>query len=37
MHKAALDEKVNPIAWDRVKAAHPDFFAGDKLGPKWTE
>jgi hypothetical protein len=35
MHKAALDEKLNPIAWDRIRRAHPAFFKGDRLGPDW--
>jgi hypothetical protein len=36
MRKAALDEKVNPIAWNRLKMAHPTFFKGDRLGPTWA-
>ena len=35
MRKATLDEKVNPIAWSRLKSAHPTFFSGDRLAPKW--
>lgn len=35
MRKAALDEKVNPIAWSRLKTAHPTFFNGDRFGPTW--
>ena len=35
MQKAAMDAKVNPIAWQRIKAAHPAFFKGDRLAPGW--
>jgi hypothetical protein len=35
MVKAAMDQPLNPIAWQRIKAAHPDFFAGDRLAPQW--
>ena len=35
MHKAAMDERVNPIAWERLKVAHPTFFKGDRLAPAW--
>jgi len=35
--KAGLDEKVNPIAWERIKAAHPAFFKGDRLAPEWKD
>ncbi len=35
VRKAALDEKVNPIAWNRLKAAHPSFFKDDRLAPSW--
>lgn len=36
-HKAALDDRVNPIAWGRLQAAHPGFFKGDRLGPDWKD
>lgn len=35
MRKATLDEKVNLIAWNRLKTAHPTFFNGDRFGPRW--
>jgi hypothetical protein len=37
MHKTSLEEKINPIAWARIKAAHPTFFKGDSLGPNWKD
>jgi hypothetical protein len=37
MHKAALDDRVNPIAWGRIKAAYPGFFDGDRLAPGWED
>jgi hypothetical protein len=36
MQKASVTEKLNPIAWDRVKAASPAFFKGDRVSPDWT-
>ncbi len=36
MHKAAMDEKLNPIAFARIKAAFPAFFNGDKFAPDWN-
>jgi hypothetical protein len=35
MQKAAWDEKLNPIGWDRMKAAYPSFFKGDRIDPSW--
>jgi len=35
MVKAAMDEKLNPIAWERIKAAIPAFFKGDRVAPSW--
>lgn len=35
MQKAGMAEKINPIAWERIKAAHPAFFKGDRLAPGW--
>jgi hypothetical protein len=35
--KAPLDRKVNPIAWARLKAAHPTFFRDDVIAPPWDE
>lgn len=37
MQKAALDEKVNELAWERVKAKAPEFFDGERLAPGWQE
>jgi hypothetical protein len=36
MRKTAADEKLNPIAWDRMKAAYPAFFKGDAVDPDWN-
>ncbi len=35
MHKAGMDEKLNPIAYARLKAAFPTFFKGDRFAPDW--
>lgn len=35
MRKAAMDEPLNPTAWERIKAAHPDFFKNNRLAPGW--
>ncbi len=37
MHKAAPDDRVNPIAWSRIKAAFPAFFDGERLAPDWGD
>ena len=37
MHKAAPDDRVNPIAWSRIKAAFPAFFDGERLAPAWGD
>ena len=35
MRKTAINEKLNPIAWDRMKAAYPKMFKGDTVAPDW--
>ncbi|WP_304189909.1 hypothetical protein [Phenylobacterium aquaticum] len=35
MHKAPVNEKLNPIAWDRLKAIFPDRFEGEEIRPVW--
>jgi hypothetical protein len=35
MRKTATDEKLNPIAWSRMKAAYPAMFKGDRIDPVW--
>jgi len=35
MAKAEPDEKLNPIAWERIKAARPEYFDGDRFRPRW--
>lgn len=35
MQKAAVDEKLNPIGWQRMRAAYPTFFKGDRVDPAW--
>ena len=37
MRKADLHTQVNPIAWGRLRSLFPDFFAGDRIAPNWTE
>jgi hypothetical protein len=37
MQKAQLDEKVNPLAWERAQARYPEFFQGDRLAPSWQD
>ena len=37
MQKAALTEKINPLAWERVKSKFPEFFADDRLAPNWQD
>ncbi len=33
MQKARDDERVNPMAWDRLKRLYPAFFNGDRVAP----
>jgi hypothetical protein len=33
MRKTALGEKLNPVAWQRIKAAYPKAFEGDVYDP----
>jgi hypothetical protein len=33
MQKAAPDEKLNPMAWERLRVAYPSFFKGDRAAP----
>ena len=35
MHKASLDEIIDRLACDGMKAAHPSWFDGDRLTPRW--
>jgi hypothetical protein len=35
MQKAAPDEKINPLAWDRIRAIYPEFFDGDRIQTRW--
>jgi hypothetical protein len=35
MEKAAMDQKLNPVAWDQMKAAYPHYFTGDRMTPPW--
>jgi hypothetical protein len=37
MHKAAMNEKVNPIAFERLRKHHPTFVTGDRFTPKWAK
>lgn len=36
MQKARVDERVNPIAWERLQRFYPDFFSGDRIDPDWS-
>ena len=36
MTKAAMDEKLNPLAWDRMQKLFPDCFDGKKVKPRWA-
>jgi hypothetical protein len=36
MQKAAVDEKLNPIAWERMRRAYPKFFKGNRVDPSWN-
>ena len=36
MYKARPDQRINPIAWDRLKAFYPAFFKGDRIAPEWA-
>jgi hypothetical protein len=35
MRKAGMREKLNPIAWERLKAEFPERFEGEELRPAW--
>jgi len=35
MEKTAMDEKRDPVAWERMKAAYPGWFKGDRFAPNW--
>jgi hypothetical protein len=35
MQKAAPDEKINPLAWDRIRGVYPEFFDGDRIQTRW--
>jgi hypothetical protein len=35
MEKTAMDQKLNPESWARLKAAFPGYFNGDRYAPKW--
>jgi len=35
MQKARVDEKLNPVAWDRLQQFYPRFFDGDRIDPDW--
>ncbi len=37
MHKAAMNEKVNPIAFERLRKHHPTFVTGDRFTPTWSK
>jgi hypothetical protein len=36
MQKAGVDERMNPIGWDRMMKAYPDFFKNGKVDPSWS-
>ena len=35
MCKGRPDERVNPVAWDRLQRFYPAFFKGDRIAPEW--
>jgi hypothetical protein len=35
MQKAAPDEILNPVAWQRLKTLAPQFFDGERVSPVW--
>jgi len=35
MQKAAPNEKINPLAWDRIRAIYPEFFDGEHIQTRW--
>ncbi len=35
MEKTAMNDKRDPIAWERMKAAYPGYFKGDRFAPDW--
>lgn len=36
MVKAEMNEKLNPIAWQRLESIFPDCFDGEVIRPRWT-
>lgn len=36
MRKTRVDDRFNPIAWDRLQGFYPDFFTGDRIDPVWS-
>ena len=36
MQKAGLEEQMNPIGWQRMMKAYPDFFKNGKVDPTWS-
>lgn len=36
MQKAAVDEKLNPVGWERMRVAYPAFFKGNRVDPSWS-
>lgn len=36
MHKARVNEPLNPLAWQRLKAVYPQHFNGDRITPVWS-
>ena len=35
MQKASVDERVNPLAWERLQECFPSFFKHDRIDPTW--
>jgi hypothetical protein len=35
MFKGATDQRINPVAWDRLRETFPAFFKGDRIAPDW--
>lgn len=35
MHKAAMQEKLNPRGWEDLKLLYPQYFDGDEICPRW--
>ena len=36
MVKTDMNEKRNPVAWERMKSLYPDCFDGDEVRPRWA-